>query len=405
MKRIAVILLIFVLLFVGCGSFYKEDMPNTEFDNKTNVGTLGVWLSFTEIANMLSSENGFENEVLLVLENLKELGTKEVYIHVRSHCDAIYKSDYFPLTLEAGGYSFDVLEYMINAFHNEGIQVHAWINPYRVSTATEDVNTIRADSPIHKWLTDSDPDNDKNVCVSSGVYLNPAESEVRRLVIDGIREILQNYAVDGIHFDDYFYPTTEAEFDSASFEEYKSATNNPLSLDDWRRANVNALISGCRTAIASEKENVVFSISPAASIENNYSTLYADVEYWVKHGLVDCIIPQLYFGFEYADSNFRFENLLKSWKKLMNANGDVDLKIGLGSYKIGTETVADGDEWQIADDIIARQAEICYEDERASGYVLFSYSALTNNAELNKKQLENIKKFNQSINVLSGEEI
>ena len=86
---------------------------------------------------------------------------------------------------------------------------------------------------------------------------------------------------------------------------------NPLPLDDWRRANVNALISGVYTAVKFHSKDTVFSVSPAASIENNYSRLFADVKSWIESGCVDCIIPQLYFGFSYPDDEYKFENLLE----------------------------------------------------------------------------------------------
>lgn len=400
MKRVLVLILIICLVLSGCNAFNTEsDGGHTEadFQNMSGTASAGVWLSFSEIAAMLSSENGFEREVATVAEECGKLGIDNIYVHVRSHCDAIYKSEYFPITATAAAYDYDVFEYMINAFHSAGIKVHAWINPYRVSTASADVNAVREDSPIHKWLKDTDTANDRNVCVYNGVYLNPAESEVQRLVIDGIREIVSNYSVDGIHFDDYFYPTTEAEFDRISYDEYKATIEKPQVLDDWRRANVNSLISGAKTAIKYINSDVVFSISPAASIENNYNNLYADVAYWVRNELVDCVIPQLYFGFEYSDSEYRFDSLLADWKRLMSVGGDCELIIGLASYKIGTETEADGIEWQMDDDIIARQAKICYEDERVSGYVLFSYSSLVSESEMNVKQRKNLMKFREGI--------
>ncbi len=399
MKRVLAIILIICLVFSGCNAFNTEsggEYTETDFENMSGKATAGVWLSFSEIAAMLSSQNGFEREIAAVTEECKKLGIDNIYVHVRSHCDAIYKSAYFPITATAAAYDYDVFKYMLDAFHSAGLKVHAWINPYRVSTASADVNAVRPDSPIHKWLTDTDTANDKNVCIYNGVYLNPAESEVQRLVIDGIRELVSNYSVDGIHFDDYFYPTTEAEFDKISYDEYKATAEKPQALDDWRRANVSSLIIGAKAAIKYINSDVVFSISPAASIENNYNSLYADVEYWVKNGLVDCVIPQLYFGFSYADSEFCFDRLLEDWKQLMNS-GDCELIIGLASYKIGTQTDWDGTEWQTDDDIIARQVKMCYEDSRVSGYALFSYSSLVADNELNVKQRENLMKFREGI--------
>ncbi len=399
MKRILCVFMVALLLLSGCNvvSTESDDMKNADFENMSGKASSGIWISYSELTGMLSSENGFEQELSEAVNNCRKLGVENIYLHVRSHCDSIYKSEYFPLTETATGYSYDIFEYMINAFHSAGIKVHAWINPYRVSTATADVNAVREDSPIHKWLKDDDTKNDRNVCIYNGVYLNPAESEVRRLVIDGTKEIITKYSVDGIHFDDYFYPTTDPLFDEASYNEYITATEKPLELDDWRRANVNALVSGVKTAVKYINEEIVFSISPAASIENNYESLYADVKFWVKNGLVDCVIPQLYFGYEYKDSKFRFDKLLSDWKRLMMENSDCDLIIGLAPYKIGTETVADGTEWQDNSDLIARQVKACLDDERVSGYVLFSYSAMVSGNEENVKQRENLIRLKEGI--------
>lgn len=401
MKRIITAVIIISILLSGCGAVNTESGTQelqSSAENKVETATGGVWLSFTEIRSMLTSPKGFQNEVAAVADNCNKLGLQNVYIHVRSHCDSIFKSEFFPLAEALASYDYDVFEFMINTFHSKGIKVHAWINPYRVSTASADVSAVRSDSPIHKWLSDDLADNDKNVCIYNGVYLNPAEEEVRRLVIDGVREIAINYQVDGIHFDDYFYPTTDDSFDADSYKVYKQNAAKPLELDEWRRANVNALISGCYSAIKFISKDIIFSISPAASIEKNYSELYADVESWVENGNVDCIIPQLYFGFEYADSKYRFKKLLNDWKELMSSNGEVELLIGLASYKIGTDTEADGTEWQRDTDIIARQVKMCYDDDRIGGYVLFSYSSLMSEEELNTKQRENLIKFKEGLN-------
>lgn len=391
MKRAIVFLLAFILLLTGCSAENNGSVPQkNEVLPYENTSTSGVWLSFSEINAMLKSEAGFKAEFDKVVENCTALKIGEIYIHIRAFCDSLFKSDYFPLTNAVKSIDYDVFEYIISACHNAGIRAHAWINPYRVLTSSSDKENLDPESPAYKWLSDEDTENDKNICFFNGIYLNPAEQSVRELVINGIREVLCKYEVDGIHFDDYFYPTTDPEFDSVSYEKYKSKTENPLSLSDWRRANVNALISGCYTAVKFYGKDIVFSVSPAASIENNYNELYADVEAWVESGSVDCIIPQLYFGFDYPDKQYCFENLLKDWIKLSKKNTKVELKIGLAPYKIGTDAKDDSKEWNTAEDIIAKQAEICYKNSSVAGYVLFSYTSLMSAEELNKKQRDNL---------------
>ncbi len=389
MKRFLVAVIMISIFLCGC-NVNRETVIEGKMKG---VASSGVWFSFSEINQMLSSENGFENEVIKAAENCKDLGIQNVYIHIRSYCDSLFKSDYFPLISAASDYSGDAFKFITDTFHNYGIKVHAWINPYRVLTSSSDIEALNQESPAYKWLKDENTDNDINVCIASGIYLNPASNEVQRLVIDGIREVLEKYPVDGIHFDDYFYPTTDSSFDKVSFEKYKSSASKPLDLADWRRLNVNSLISGCYTAIKNFDKDIIFSISPAASVENNYENLYADIKEWVKNGYIDAIIPQIYFGFDYPLEEYRFKTLFKEWEEIAKINTDVSLLIGLASYKIGTDIEADKTEWQTDESIIAKQAKMCYESSFAGGYVLFSYTSLFSEEELNTKQRDNLKEF------------
>lgn len=384
MKKVLLVFLICIIFLSGCSG---------NFSNKNACGkaTSGVWLSYNEIGELLNSSHGLKTELDNMILNCNELGIENVYIHVRSHCDSLFKSEFFPINDNAKIYDYDIFEYMITEFHKNNIKVHAWINPYRVRTTDSDINKLNTDSPAYKWLTDENTLNDRNVCLSDGIYLNPASDEVKALIINGIREIIENYSIDGIAFDDYFYPTTNTEFDKLSYEEYKSTTKKPLSLDNWRRANVNVLISGCYNAIKTKDESIDFTVSPSHSIEKNYNELYADARFWVENGIVDVIMPQLYFGFSYPQEQYRFDNLLKDWKKLSDYNKNVKLIISLPVYKIGTEAEADFIEWNSYDDIIARQVEICYNDSSVEGYVFFSYSSLFSKSELNANQRENLK--------------
>ena len=151
-------------------------------------------------------------------------------------------------------------------------------------------------------------------------------------------------------------------------------------------------MSGCYSAIKYNNSNILFTVSPMASIKQNYKNLYADVKEWIKGGYIDYIIPQIYFGFEYPADEFKFENLLKEWKKMVK-NSDVGLIIGLPSYKSIPELEEDKEEWENNHDIIARQVQICKDDDLVQGYVYFSYSSLFGEAEEYVKQRENILKL------------
>lgn len=367
MKKLFYFILCFLLL-VGCS---KNEAPSTDA-NKQNYIT-GVWVSYSELDAMLQQD--FKTEFDAAVQNCKIRNITDMFVHVRPHCDSYYPSQYFPMRQSVSAQSFDVLEYMISKCHQNGIKFHAWINPYRVKTADGDISTLADQSPAKRWLNDENLENDTNVSVLDGVYLNPASIEVRTLIIDGIREIINNYEVDGIHFDDYFYPTVEGSFDEKSYKEYQNNTQKPLMIDDWRRANVNTLISGTYTAIKFKNKDIAFSVSPSASIDQNYNKHYADVTAWVDSGCVDYIIPQLYFGFDYPDKEYRFNTLINTWQKeLIGTN--TKLIIGLATYKINTQSEPDQAEWKNGTQIIKRQEAICKESTDISGHIYFSYTSM-----------------------------
>ena len=381
MKKVLAVLAVAVIL-AGCSKPITQKSVNKHS---------GVWLSYSEVNAMLDGD--FKAEFNTFIKNCQDLKITDLYIHVRAFGDALYKSKLFPQNEKSLKYDFDVLEWVLDISHQNGIKVHAWINPYRISTATENIDEINPNSPAYLWLKDENPQNDKNVCISGGIYLNPAESQVQQLIIDGVREIVKGYDVDGIHFDDYFYPTQSEEFDKASYDLYKAQNLAPLPLADFRRLNVDLLLSGTYNAIKHIKTGVTFSVSPAASVDNNYQKLYADVRSWVDNGFVDAIIPQLYFGFEYPDDNFKFNNLLKAWCDIADLNPDVKLFIGLGVYKARPELEADKAEWQNNNDIIKRQVEAVYNNDRVNGFVYFSYSSLMSNDTEFKAQRENLMNY------------
>ena len=393
------ICLICILTLAGCAPPRNSSSNREERSENIGVSSGGVWISYSEVNSMLKSENGFRAEFDRVIQSCREAGLGEIYLHIRSHCDSLFKSDYFPQNKFAKELDYDPFEYAVDKCRSNGIKIHAWINPYRVNAASDDITALDKDSPAYKWLNDDNTENDVNVVRFGGIYLNPAESAVRELIINGIRELLSKYTVDGVHFDDYFYPTTDAAFDKASYEKYCADAKNPIALDDWRRANVNTLLAGCRAAIKSiGGERVDFSISPAASIEKNYSEYYADVKLWVKDGIVDTIIPQLYFGFEYPSREFCFDNLMDSWAELAAENKAIKLAVGLAPYKLGTDSEPDSAEWKNGTDIVARQIKACLDSEAVTGYVLFSYTSVFSDSEQAHEQLDKIKEATAATN-------
>lgn len=365
---------------------------NVEYEEGNKLNNSGVWISCYELESMLKSNKGFKSEFSTVIENCKSLNIKNLYVHTRAFGETVYISDYFNIVASCKAYDYDIFEYIVDESHKAGLLVHAWINPYRVSM-NSDIEALDINNPAYKWLKDDNSQNDSNVCIHGGIFFNPASAEVRALILDGIRELTAKYQVDGVHFDDYFYPTQSKDFDSNSYNQYKNSTINPMTLDVWRRENVNLLVSSVYSTVKYINRDIIFSISPAASIEHNYNNLYADVSLWIKQGWVDEIIPQVYFGFEYPDENFRFEKLIEKWKEITADNLKTSLKIGLASYKAIPTLEADKPEWESNKDIIARQVAFCDKDDAISGYIYFSYSSLFGEKEEYNAQRQNILEY------------
>lgn len=366
MKRIICCFVVLIMFcFAGCA---PQEPPLLYFDEQRYI--IGVWLSYAEIDAMLQKD--FKAEFDMVVENCLSGGITDIFVHTVPFCDSYYPSKFYP---QRTTQNFDVLSYMVDTCHKNGLKIHAWINPYRVRTADNDISKLPENSPAKRWLSDETQANDINVSTFDGIYLNPASAEVRALIISGVREIIDNYNIDGIHFDDYFYPTQDEMFDKQSYLDYCDQNQYPLSLADFRRANVNALISGVYTAVKFKNKSIAFSVSPTASIDENYNRHYADVVAWVQNNCVDYIIPQLYFGFDYPDDNFKFDKLLADWQEITQ-NTQVKLVIGLAAYKIGTENEPDKTEWADGKDVIKEQINICKTTDGILGYVYFSYSAM-----------------------------
>ena len=197
-------------------------------------------------------------------------------------------------------------------------------------------------------------------------YLDPSYTEVDELLRDCIREIMTNYDVDGIHIDDYFYPTASPEFDAEEF-----AASGISDLGEWRRSNCTRMVRAMYDEVKSCDSRAEFGISPQGSISGNYDSQFADVRLWSgEKGYCDYIVPQLYFGFE--NESCPFAETLALWESMTCP--DVRLVAGLGAYKLGKTDkwagAAGENEWIESPDIIQRQIELVGKST-ASGYALY----------------------------------
>lgn len=358
-----------------------------------------MWVSYLEWQQFdFSSAEAFRAGAEEMMANCADLGLNTVIAQVRPFADALYPSQYFPWSHLCTGTQgqdpgFDPLAILIETAHAQGLELEAWLNPYRVQLNASLPGQLAENNPA---LTS--PELVKQA--GEGLYFDPCSEEVRQLIVDGVTEIVTNYDVDGIHFDDYFYPTTDASFDA---EEY-AASGTSLSLEDWRRDNVNQLVKAVYDAIQAVKPEVRFGISPQGNMDNNYNGQYSDVALWLSTpGYVDYILPQLYWGYGYTTSGgqtrFGFENITAEWAALERAEG-VSLYFGLGAYRIGDGDGGNYDnavtQWQSGHnlaDMIATGREV-----GADGYVLYRYDFLFHNgswADLAASECAAIRAENQ----------
>lgn len=268
---------------------------------------------------------------------------------------------------------YDPLEIMIDTAHKYDLSIEAWINPYRVSQRN-DFSLLAKNNIALKWQNTS-----KLIVLDNGIYFNPCYNEVTELIVKGVKEILSNYNVDSLCFDDYFYPTKDKSIDKEEYLTYKN-NGGELSLFDWRRDNVNNMIKSVYSAVKTINKSVTFGISPASDMDYDYSTLYADVIKWSRNeGYIDYICPQIYFGFK--NENQPFMQTTKRWCD----NATCALYIALPMYKSGLNDEYAGEsgknEFKKEKNIVARQITYISKIDKIKGYYIFSYSSLKDNEE------------------------
>ena len=358
----------------------------------------GVWLSYLEIPSAQGkSAAQYRNEANSIFSSLADFGINTVFLHARAFSDAFYLSDIFPTSKYVAGtqgaaIGFDPFKIMLESAKSYGLEVHAWINPFRVSSSA-DITALSKNNPARKIYEAGNEES--QVCIlSNGIYYNPASLKAQQLVLDGIKEILANYDVAGIHIDDYFYPSTDSTIDSEQYNAY-TAAGGKSSLAQWRISTINSFVLAAYSAVKSYGQNKIFSISPAADIEKNRNQLYADVKVWLANeGYADWIIPQIYYGFE--NSSFPFDETADEWNSLKR-HKNVKLICGLAAYKCGTQDAYAGNgksEWLSNSDILLRQVMYIKTHGSYSGIVLFSCNNIINpsNQVLNK-EIQGVKNF------------
>jgi len=354
----------------------------------------GVWVSTVynldyPSASALSSAQ-LKAEADKIIEDAAKCGFNTIFLQVRPCLDAVYPSEIYPWSQFISGTqgappdgNFDILDYYIRECHKRAIELHAWINPYRVTVSSfesleDGLASLSPSNPAVRYSDHVRFGNDKKL------YLDPGEPAVRALVADGVSEIIKNYDIDGIHFDDYFYP--DAGFDdTVTYIKYGS---NFESIGDFRRDNVNKTLelvhNICKNA------DIPFGVAPFGIWANKTSHLkgsdtrgnqsyynhYADSLYWVEKGLLDYVAPQLYW--EIGSTEGEFETLVLWWKDAVKSTG-VNLYIGLAAYR--SDDADSHSIWYNGKEL-KRQLDMLDIYSHTDGVILFRMKSASENEEI-----------------------
>jgi len=376
-KSVIILLLLSLLLPYAAAASGKAPVPKDD--------VRGVWVSTVHNIDYPSAQglsaDQLKAEADTILDKISAMGLNTVFLQVRPAADALYQSDLFPWSRFVSGTAgqapagdFDVLAYWVSAAHERKLQLHAWINPYRVTTGGKsELDALPANSPAKQhpeWVVEYD----------GKYYFNPGLPAVQELIAAGAEEIVRKYDIDGIHLDDYFYPDP-AFNDADAYARYGGDFDD---IGDWRRNNVNTLIATLDKSLHQIKPELVFGISPAGIWDNkednprgsdtrgrsSYREIYCDSLEWIKSGTVDYICPQIYWSIGYSIADFK---VLTKWWQDAVATSDVALYIGIGAYR--AEEASPGSVWYGTDEL-KRQLELIDKSIDIQGEVFFSYTSL-----------------------------
>ncbi len=321
-------------------------------------------------------------EFIRIIDMHKRNGLNALVVQIRPATDAFYPSQYEPwsewLTGKQGTPPtpyYDPLQFMIDECHKRGFEFHAWMNPYRAVFDTKKAKQI---APTH--ITRLHPE--WFVTYGEKKYFDPGSKDAQAFVIKVVEDVVSRYAVDAIHFDDYFYPY---KIKGKDFPDKKTFAlhGNGLTRDDWRRSNCDSIIVGLSRAIKKINPTCKFGISPFGIWRNidkdpqgsntvggttNYDDLYADILLWLRNDWIDYVAPQLYWEFEHNIAPY--QTLLDWWNEHTYGK---HLYVGLAIYRAGSNA-----NWKDTTQL-PRQIEALREKENVKGMIFFSSKSFDNN--------------------------
>ncbi len=343
-----------------------------------------VWLSQFDL-NAIYTNNGsqrdesdYRKRIVTVIDNMQKCGFNTLIVQTRPYADSFYPSEICPPSKYvtgsySKGFTYDPIKILIEEAHKKTLSVHGWINPLRAMTPTE-INGISNEYKIKKWYLDSTKNGLYVVEVNKRLYLNPAYEDVRRLVVDGVDEMLKLYDFDGVHMDDYFYPTTDTSFDQKAYDDYK-ADGGRLSLKNFRYDVLNILVKDLYNKVKEYDNALLFGISPQGNMSNATDVTLADIKTWCSvDGYIDYICPQIYFGFEHQTQAFdkvclQWQNIIKTPKvKLI-----IGMTLGKALSKTDQWAGSGKNEWAENNDILKRCLEYTLTLDKCTGAAFFCY--------------------------------
>ena len=335
-------------------------------------------------------------EMTWILDSLERIGINAIIFQVRPTADALYKSAYEPtshwLTGKQGdSLTYDPLEWTIAQAHARLMEVHVWLNPYRVNLSKTDTSTLCAD---HVWRKHPEWFWEYN----KQWYFDPGLDVTREWICTIVQDIVTRYDIQAIHMDDYFYPYPAGGKPLPDTKTFAAHPRGFTDIRDWRRNNVNLAIQDISRTIHECKPRVQFGISPFGVWRNaavdstgsattagitNYDDLYADIRLWIREGWIDYVLPQLYWeiGKKAADYEILahwWANEIKQAKKL-NPDNTCRLYIGMAPYRLeNTSSKAKANAWNTGNEI-GRQMRLNRTIPEITGECFYSTRPLLRN--------------------------
>ena len=377
LKKLTVVMLA-VFMFVGSVS-YTNNAQAAEKEMRAAWVSTVYNLDWPKTKNNASKQ---KQELTQLMDKLKGCGINTIVLQVRPESDALYKSSINPWSKYLTGTQgkdpgYDPLAFAIQEAHKRGMELHAWMNPYRVTSSGTDLNSLVSSHPARKnpsWV----------IKYNNKMYYDPGNPDVVDYLVKTVKEVVDKYDVDGIHFDDYFYPSSSFP-DDASYKAYGKGQDR----NNWRRENVNTLLKKVK-AVVNARSGCEFGVSPFGIWRNksadcpdgsetsgsqSYYNMLADSRTWIRKGYVDYIVPQIYWpiGLKVAD----YSKLVKWWANEVKGY-DVDLYIGQGIYKQGQSSYSGQN---IAKEI-KNQININKKYDTVKGSMYFSARDIVNNASI-----------------------